>query len=179
MFLPPEQNQAPFFFLPPVFTCKNVLVICKRQCSTSTLALFPVVFVTACNSPQLQQPAHRAGSGEISCSCGDKRSAFSSVQGSNKIKRGLKLTVRNARWQLLRELAAEFDRNRGEERRRRELRGYFPGCMWHLSNSSQHFGNPTLVKSERRELAVIRNVRNAEMCGASHEGESKRERKDE
>lgn len=51
--------------------------------------------------------------------------------------------------------------------------------MWHLSNSSQHFGNPTLVKSERRELAVIRNVRNAEMCGASHEGESKRERKDE
>lgn len=62
------------------------------------------------------------------------------------------------------------------------LHGYFPGCMWYLSNSSQCIGNSTLGKCELRgflrELAVMRNVWNAEMFGAPHEGESKRQRHD-
>lgn len=87
-----------------------------------------MVFVAACNSPQLQQPAHRAGSEEISCSGGDKRSAFGAVQGSNGIKKkgGVKLKLCNALWQLLRELAAEFDRNRNRGKEKERAARIFP-----------------------------------------------------
>lgn len=71
-------------FFPYVFAYTMCWLCAKRWCSTA-LSPAVVVFVAACNSPQLQC-SYWAGSKKICCGCSDKLSGLRMAERLNKIK---------------------------------------------------------------------------------------------